>query len=193
MQRTVNLLLSAMLAFATVGCVPFLTFTHFAPQMAGGEIRISKCLGHESVEYKIDGIRLTSSLPIRSSPGERVLALFVFFSIPVGTKVELLSREISVASPPEAASKQVLIPEFVVSRVQVKPAQKLPPTDGSEVNFRNLTATSSFYINVLLTGIPVSDLRIELPNMKINDRVMKIPPIDFKKSQRTEVFAPLNC
>ena len=75
----------------------------------------------------------------------------------------------------------------------MKPAQKPPPTDGSEVDFRNMTATSSFYINVPLTGVPVSDLRIELPNIKINDHVVKIPPIDFKKSQRTELMAPLNC
>ena len=36
-----------MLAFGAVGCVPFLTYVDYAPQMPGGQIRTSNCLGKE--------------------------------------------------------------------------------------------------------------------------------------------------
>jgi hypothetical protein len=42
------------------------------------------------------------------------------------------------------------------------------------------------------TGMPAGDFRIELPDMKINERAAKIPPIDFKKFRRTELMAPFN-
>ena len=193
MSKTVPLLFAATLAFAAAGCVPFLTFTDFTPQMAGGEIRISKCVGKESVEYKVDGIRLVSSLSMRSSTGEKSSMLYVFFTIPAGTKIELLSREISVLLLPATVFKQVPISGFNLPRTQAQFAQKLSSTGSSEVNVRDMTATSSFAIDVPLTGMPVGDFRIELPSMKINDNVVKIPPIDFKKFQRVEIFAPLNC
>jgi hypothetical protein len=193
MPRIAMLPLVTMLAFATAGCVPFLTFTDFTPQMAGGEVRISNCLAKESVEYKVDGIRLVSSLSMHSSTEEKAPVLYVFFSIPAGTKIELLSREILVKPVSATEFKQVPISAFRDPRIPTQIGKKLPLNDSSEVNFRDMTATSSFAIDVPLTGMPVSDLRIELPQMKINDHVVKIPPIDFKKFQRTEVFAPLNC
>ena len=193
MSKTLLLLLAATLAFAAAGCVPFLTFTDFTPQMAGGEIRISNCAGKESVEYKVDGVRLVSSLSMRSSNGEKSPVLYVFFSIPAGTKIELLSREILVMSLPTTGFKQVSISGFRNPSIPVQSRRGPPSTDSSEVNFRDLTATSSFAIDVPLTGMPVGDFRIELPSMKINDNVVKIPPIDFKKFLRVEIFAPLNC
>ena len=50
-----------------------------------------------------------------------------------------------------------------------------------------------FMIDVQLSEMSAGDFRIELPDMKINGRVVKIPPIDFKRFQRVEIMAPLNC
>jgi hypothetical protein len=193
MPKTAPLLFAATLAFAAVGCVPFLTFTDFTPQMVGGEIRISNCAGKESVEYKVEGVRLVSSLSMRSSTGEKSPVLYVFFSIPAGTKIELLSREILVMSPPTTAFKQVSISGFRNPLIPAQTRRGPPLTDSGEINFRDMTATGSFAIDVPLTGMPVGDFRIELPSMLINDNVVKIPPIEFKKFQRVEIFAPLNC
>jgi hypothetical protein len=193
MLRTATLSLAAMLAFATAGCVPFITFTDFAPQMEGGQVRISNCVGKESVEYKVDGIRLVFSLSMHSSSGEKAPVLYVFFNIPAGTKIELLSREILVMSPPAIAFKQISISGFRNPWIPAQTRKKPPLNDSSEMNVRDMTATSSFAIDVPLTGMPVGDFRIELPSMKINDNVVKIPLIEFKKFQRTEIFAPLNC
>lgn len=69
----------------------------------------------------------------------------------------------------------------------------LPAPDRGEVDFRNLTATNSFAIDVQLPQMPVADFRIELLDIEINGRVVKIPPIDFKRFRRVEIMAPLNC
>lgn len=193
MPNRIITFLCAALAVTIAGCVPFLTFVDFTPEMAGGQIRASNCLGMERVEYKIDGIQLTISASMRSSTGESAPVPYVFFAIPVNTKVELLSPEILVASPLSVAGKRVTIPVFKTPRTQAQLARKRPPTESSGVNFQNLTATSNFAIEVPLTGMPADDFRIELPDMKINGKTVTIPPIIFKKIRRTEIMAPLNC
>jgi hypothetical protein len=193
LPKRIKVSICVMLAFAVAGCVPFLTFIDFTPQMAGGEIRTSNCIGKESVEYKVEGIQLASSLSMRSTFGGKAPLLYVFFTIPKETKVELLLPEISVIPLPSTTIKRVPIPGFKTPRTQAQISSRLPPPESNEVNFRNLTATSSYAIEVPLTGMLPGDFRVELPDMKINDRVVKIPPIDFKKFRRTEVMAPLNC
>jgi hypothetical protein len=185
--------LCGLLAVTVAGCVPFLTFIDFTPEMAGGKILTSNCVGKQSVEYEIGGIRLASTMAMWSPTGDNAPLLYVFIDIPAGTRVELLSRDVSVLSPPSAEIKRVPIPGFRIPKTPAQAQNRLPATDRGEVNFRDLTATNSFAIDVPLRGMPVGDFRIQLPDMKINDRTFKIPPIDFKRFRRVEIMAPLNC
>ena len=193
MRTKIKALHYGILAFAITSCVPFLTFIDFKPEMAGSRIETSNCLGHQRVDYEVEGIRLSSSMVMWSPTGDKSPFLNVHVSIPAGNSVELLSRDISVTSLPSTDVKRVSIPGFRIAKTPEQAQKRLPATDRGEVDFRNLTATNSFMIDVQLREMPAGDFRIELPDMKINGRVVKIPPIDFKRFQRVEIMAPLNC
>lgn len=193
MPTSFTKILCGMLAFTVAGCIPFLTFVDYTPQMPGGHIRTSNCLGKESVAYNVEGIQITSSVSIWSVAGDKAPLLYVFFDIPASFKVELLSRDISVMAANAAKIKRFAIQEFRLPRVFTRSSKWQSSTVSGEVNFQKLTAMSSFAIDVALTGMYLGDIHITLPDMKINDRIVKIPPIDFKQIRRVEVMAPLNC
>lgn len=119
--------------------------------------------------------------------------LYIFVNIPIGVKVELQSRDISVTSALVTGTKRFPIPAFRDPRYSVAPGKPPRPSTGGELNFQELSATTSFFICLPMPKIPVGDLRVELPDMRIRERLAKIPPIEFKKFPRVVVIAPLNC
>jgi hypothetical protein len=50
-----------------------------------------------------------------------------------------------------------------------------------------------FWTSVGLPEEPTGDIRAELPEIRIDGRVVKIPPIDFRRTPRVEFVVPINC
>lgn len=191
-MRIANIL-CGLLPLVVAGCIPFIPLVDYTPEMAGGKVYTGHCLGARRVEYSAEGISLTISVLMWPHAREKDPSLHVRIAVPGGFTVELLSTDILATSPRVAAGKPIRIPGISTSINQQHLAELLLPMEGGEERIGKATTPRSFWINVPLAEMPVGDLHIELPELKINGRAVKIPAIDFRRTPRVEFMAALNC
>ena len=171
-------------------CVPLLPHIDYVPEMTGGKLLKGVCWQKPSIEYKTDGITLTSR--IMTWPDD-VLRVEMLIDIPEGITVELLAPDVFIASPPGAAAVPVRIPGISLTENPSLPLQAMGPLVGHDVFIYTKKRPRHFWLFAPLRGIDARDMRVTLPRLKINDRIVTIPDIHFTRQMRVQLVAPLQC
>jgi hypothetical protein len=190
MKRSIVRVLLCSLLATTSACVPILTHIDYVPEMPGGTLVKSTCWDKPSIDYRTHGITLTSR--IMSWPDD-VLRFAVVIDIPEGITAELLTAELSIATQPNASTVRVPIPGISLNDNTSLPIYPIGPMVGHDVKAGTKTFPRHFWLFVPLHGIDTRDMRVRLPAIKINDRVVSIPEIHFARQVRVQLAAPLQC
>ena len=185
----VRVLLCGLLS-STSACVPILTHIDYVAEMRGGTLVKSTCWDKPSIEYRTHGITLTSR--IMTWP-DGVLRVEVVVDIPEGITAALLTTELSISTQPNVGTVRVPIPGISLNDNPSLPIQPIGPMVGHNVKAGTKTNPRHFWLFVPLHGIDTRDMRVTLPPMKINDRVVSIPEIHFARQVRVQLAAPLQC
>ncbi len=191
-------ILCGLLSCFVAACAPFLVVTDYQPKMLDSKIHTSNCLSLKTVEYGVEGIVLKSR--VSNGPGGK-LWLYVHFAVPAGITAELLSPTITVNNSSASGDLQVPIlgmftsdtPFPTIDSIKNPKLGSLRPMQGEDLRVRDHTYPRGYWINVPMAEVPVGDLRIDLPDMQINERTVKIPTVTFKRMHHVEFMAPLNC
>ncbi|MEO8104546.1 MAG: hypothetical protein ABI790_18680 [Betaproteobacteria bacterium] len=171
-------------------CVPILPHVDYMPEMAGGKILIDRCWGAPSVEYRTGNITLTSW--IASWPDNK-LKLHMQLDVVEGNTVELLSPEVAVSSPLTAGATIVRIPGISLNGNPVLPMEPIGPMVGRDLVAYGFRSVRHFWLFVPLDAIGPTDMRIVLPMLNVNDRIVTLPAITFSRQLRVQLIAPLQC
>lgn len=177
---------------AIAGCFPFYPMTDYWPEMPGAKVSEGRCLGFWTAQYKIDEVTVHAAVAIYPRIREKEPQLNLGFSVPESKVLELVSADVTVSSPVAPASVRLTIPELTngTTRESVSP---LKPMVGGPVQLGGKTFSRYFHRNLSLSPLPVGDYRVELPDMKVNGKVVKIPAATFKRTPRVEFMVPVNC
>lgn len=175
------------------GCVPFLALTDYTPEMRDGTLKVENCLGTRRMQYAVDGITIRSALLVYPHARKNMPIMALAFEIPDGHTVELVSADIALVYAPATTTTRISISGFSSTTVPEQYPAALAPLVGSGrlVSGRNLPR--EFWTNIRIPEEPTGDIRAILPDVRINGRVAKIPPIDFRRTPRVEVLVPVNC
>ena len=175
---------------ALSACVPILPHIDYVPEMAGGKLLKGSCWQKPSMQYQTDGISLTSRIMTWS---DDVLRVELLFDIPEDITVELLAPDIFVVSPSEASAVRVRIPGISLNDNPSLPLQAMGQMVGHDVFIQQRKHPRHFWLFVPLRGIDAGDMRVTLPTLKVNDRIVTIPEIHFTRHMRVQLVAPVQC
>ncbi len=175
------------------GCLPFYTLTDYTPEMAGGTLKVGHCLGTRKMQYAVDGVTLRSGLLVYPHARKDMPQLELAFDIPAGRTVELVSPAILLVYAPGTAATRVNIAGFSSGEVPAQHLDALAPMTGSDRRAGERWLPREFWTGIRLPAEPVGDVRAELPDIRVNGRLVRIPPIDFRRTPRVELMVPLNC
>ena len=175
---------------ALTACVPILPHIDYVPEMAGGKLLKGPCWQKPSMAYQTDGITLTSR--IMTWPDD-VLRVELLFDIPEGITVELLAPDVSVVAPSGVSAVRVRIPGISLTENPSLPLQAMGPMVGHDVFSYQRKYPRHFWLFASLRGIDAGDMRITLPTLKVNDRIVTIPEIHFTRHMRVQLVAPVQC
>jgi len=174
------------------GCLPFYPMTDYWPEMPGAKISEGRCLGFWTAQYKVEDVTVHAAVAIYPRIREKEPQLNLAFSVPEGKVLELVSAEVTVSSPLAPASVRLTIPE-VTQGMTRESHDPLKPMVGGPVQLGGKTFSRYFHRNLSLSALPIGDYRVELPDMKVNGKVAKIPAVTFKRTPRVEFMVPVNC
>jgi len=175
------------------GCVPFATLTDYTPEMPGGTLIVGNCLGTRRIHYSVDGVSIRSGLLVYPHARKNMPHISLAFAIPDGRTVELVSAEIALVYAPATATTRIRIAGLGTTKAPGQFLDPLAPMVGGDRRVGERVFPHDFSTNIPLTEDPTGDIRAELPDIKINGRVFKIPPIDFRRTPRVEWMTPINC
>ena len=175
---------------ALSACMPILPHVDYVPEMAGGKLLKGSCWQKPSMQYETDGISLTSRIMTWS---DDVLRVELLFDIPEGITVELLAPDIFVVSPSSASAVRVRIPGISLNDNPSLPLQAMSQMVGHDVFIQQRKHPRHFWLFVPLRGIDAGDMRVTLPTLKVNDRIVTIPEIHFTRHMRVQLVAPVQC
>ncbi|MEP7157734.1 MAG: hypothetical protein ABI905_18260 [Betaproteobacteria bacterium] len=204
----------------TTSCIPFVTLVDYVPEMEGGVIRRTNCTGAYSIEYRVKGIRTSASIAQRSALIKEPSLRFNI-GLPAGrtgefmTKIVQVTAEKSGGRPGAEVAIEIaevrslvfdrtpLLPENRDRKPFVSPLQtvtlpvvsidKLPVMVGEDIQWFKANQPRNFYIDVPLGQMLLGDVRVQIPDIRIDGSIEKIPPIKFRREPRVEFFVPLNC
>lgn len=175
---------------ALSACMPILPHVDYVPEMAGGKLLKGSCWQKPSMQYETDGISLTSRIMTWS---DDVLRVELLFDIPEGITVELLAPDIFVVSPSGASAVRVRIPGISLNDNPSLPLQAMGQMVGHDVFIYQKKRPRHFWLFVPLRGIDAADMRVTLPTLKVNDRMVTVPEIHFTRHMRVQLVAPVQC
>ena len=185
------------------GCVPFVTYVDYRPQMQEGIVSADHCLGYERVAYQIDGVKITSRLDqhVRKQPNLHTFKMFL--TIPDGESAAFLSDRVVVEKLRDGVMLGAPIDAYT-GIISVFDPTHFGASGGSleslGVMLGHTTLANNgakiarlFSIRVGLETMPESDYRIMLPAMDINGKSVMLPPILFTRAARVKFIVPINC
>lgn len=175
------------------GCLPFYTLTDYTPEMADGTLNVGHCLGTRKMQYVVDGVIVRSGLLVYPHARKNMPQLTLAFDIPAGRTVELVTPAILLVYAPGTAATSVNVAGFSSGDVPAQQLDALAPMLGSDRRAGERLLPREFWTSIRLPAEPVGDVRAELPDIRVNGRLFKIPPIDFRRTPRVELMVPLNC
>jgi hypothetical protein len=175
------------------GCLPIYTLTDYTPEMPGGTLKIGNCLGTRRMHYSVDGVSIRSGLLVYPHARKNMPVMTLAFEIPDGRTVELASAEIALVYAPATATTRIRIASLGTTNAREQILDALAPMVGSDRRVGERILPSEFWTNIPLPEEPTGDVRAVLPDIRINGRVFKVPPIDFRRTPRVEWMTPINC
>ena len=196
------------------GCVPFVTFVDYRPQMQGGVIIADNCLGYERAVYQLDGVTITSSINQhqlqrkQNSSYPFSLSYNARLNIHTDAHARFLSSDVVIEKLPAGAGISTRASPNAIQTAQTGviatfDAAAFGAPRGSLDSLATMVGQTSerngvkfargFSISVVMDASPEHDYRVTLPAMNINGNAVTIPPILFSRANRTKLIAPLNC
>jgi len=175
------------------GCLPFYTLTDYTPEMADGTLKVGHCLGTRKMQYVVDGVIVRSGLLVYPHARKNMPQLTLAFDIPAGRTVELVTPAILLVYAPGTAATSVNVAGFSSGDVPAQQLDALAPMLGSDRRAGERLLPREFWTSIRLPAEPVGGVRAELPDIRVNGRLFKIPSIDFRRTPRVELMVPLNC
>ena len=176
------------------GCLPLYTLSDYTPEMPDGTLKIGNCLGTRHMHYSVDGVTIRIGLLVYPHARKNMPLMTLAFEIPDGRTVELASTEIALVYAPATATTRILIPPSLST---TNPPGQFPdalaPMVGGVRRVGERILPREFWTRIQLPEEPTGDIRAELPDIRINGRVFKVPPIDFRRTPRVEFMVPINC
>jgi hypothetical protein len=191
-----------MAVLSMSGCVPFVHFVDYRPEMQDGKVTRDNCLGYERVTYQVDGVKFTHRINLDSRGKADALSYRAFLTIPEGEHATFLStnvqveklRDSAIAGKPIDAEVGIIAAyesnEYGAPRGSHNPLEKMV---GRTIERRGYKSDHLFSLGVGLDSTIESDYRITLPKMNINGKTVTIPPILFTRTQRAKFLVPINC
>jgi hypothetical protein len=188
------------------GCVPFLAFADYRPQMQEGKVTADNCLGHERVAYMVDGVQI-SSIIVRYKRGQNdITAYRASISVADGERAAFLSPEATIERLQDGKAIDKPITQNI-GEITVYESYQFGAPRGSLDALGTMVGQTiiidhaqgqakiprSFSISVALDATDKADYRITLPAMNINGKTVNVPPILFSRITRLQFAVPLNC
>lgn len=187
-SRARTCLLFCLLALGA-GCMPILPHADFIPEMVDATVMKERCWGIPSLEYRVEGITLTTQ--IRPS-GDSRLRIKLQFDIPEGKTVELLSPDLTVITP-DGSAKTLRIPGISLNENAQLKMEPFGPMVGRDFFIDEQRHSRHYWLFTPLDNPVPGELRVKLPPVKINDHIVTIPDITFYRELRVQFIAPLQC
>jgi hypothetical protein len=175
------------------GCLPFYTLTDYTPEMADGTLKVGHCLGTRKMQYVVDGVIVRSGLLVYPHARKNMPQLTLAFDIPAGRTVELVTPAILLVYAPGTAATSVNVAGFSSGDVPAQQLDALPQCSAVTGVPVSACCRANSGPASGCRGEPVGDVRAELPDIRVNGRLFKIPSIDFRRKPRVELMVPLNC
>jgi len=173
-------------------CVPILPHDEFVPDMPGSRVVTERCWGGKSVEYAMPGATLTSHI-IKWPEGK--LKLQLQLDVADGTTVEWLSPDITVTSG--AGSRRVSrvthLPGISLTGNPSLPLEPLGPMVAKDIVLLGFRSRQHFWLFAPMEDMVADEFQIRLPNLRIADRVVTFPEINFHRQVRLQFVAPVQC
>jgi hypothetical protein len=190
--------LSIGLCVLLSGCIPFVTFVDYIPEMSAGIVSTDDCLGQHRLRFDIDGIAMNAT--IDRHPSGKQYAFRLSMSLVAGQVVEFTAPTALWTSSAGGRAERLGISDIMWFdgadfRPTARHAQDVQNLKlvGANVELRGRSVAKFFAVMFWLPDRANDKFALTLPDLVVNGKRVTLPPIRYERTPRVRVAAPLNC